>query len=239
MKTEELIERLPEIERQSKVISRSYSGGASCGRVEAHLRLIEQDVPALCAAVRELAAENERLKDENEDDIMRCEAAIRLNREELDQEREVMGEQYRQVKAENERLRETLEASEDYRRAYQSGKYSLYAMADDKISSAVMQHLPCNEGPLDRRFRELIESPRLKARDGAIARLREENERLNGWIERADGFDIEGGYRIGKHADGNGWSIWDKHDDLVMLIRAETPDAALQAWQERQKANNA
>lgn len=68
---------------------------------------------------------------------------------------------------------------------------------------------------------------------------REENERLRGWIERADEFDIGGGYRIGKHADNTGWSVWDRNDDLAMLLHAETPDAALQAWQEKQGADHA
>lgn len=66
-----------------------------------------------------------------------------------------------------------------------------------------------------------------------IHRLKAENERLRDWIERADGFDIGGGYRIGKHADNTGWSVWDRNDDLALLLHAETPDAALQAWQEK------
>jgi len=42
-----------------------------------------------------------------------------------------------------------LMVSEQYRRAYRSGKMALYSMGGE-VCDAAMKHLPCGEGPLDR-----------------------------------------------------------------------------------------
>lgn len=71
-----------------------------------------------------------------------------------------------------------------------------------------------------------------------VIQQKKEIERLKEWISRASDFDIGNGYRIGKHADDTGWSVWDKYDDLVMLLHAETPDDALKAWKNDSYSNN-
>lgn len=48
-----------------------------------------------------------------------------------------------------ERLGELLAASEMYRKAYQEGKYKLYALSGD-VAKAAFNSLPCSDGPLDR-----------------------------------------------------------------------------------------
>lgn len=75
-----------------------------------------------------------------------------------------------QAKRAEAELTETLTASEEWRKAYQQGKYVLYAMGGE-IQQAAMQHLPCNESGLDSRFTRLLEMPRLKAKDEEIAAL--------------------------------------------------------------------
>lgn len=82
----------------------------------------------------------------------------------------------------NSKLTETVVASEDYRRAYQRGKVELYAMGGE-FTEAAMKCLPCGEGPLDRRFRQLIELPRLKAKDEEIARLKRQVARYRSALE--------------------------------------------------------
>jgi uncharacterized coiled-coil protein SlyX len=67
-------------------------------------------------------------------------------------------------------LTETLANSEEYRRAYQAGKMALYSMGTP-FTEAAMQHLPCGEGALDRRFTRLIEMPRLAEQAATIAAL--------------------------------------------------------------------
>jgi len=55
------------------------------------------------------------------------------------------------LEARQQELDETqraLVASEQYRRAYQKGKYALYAYGGE-IQQAAMEHLPCSEGPLE------------------------------------------------------------------------------------------
>jgi hypothetical protein len=62
-----------------------------------------------------------------------------------------------------------LTASEEWRQAYQDGKYKLYSMGG-AICEAAAEHLPCNEGPLDRVATNTYR--------GLNADLRAENRRL-------------------------------------------------------------
>jgi hypothetical protein len=57
--------------------------------------------------------------------------------------------------AEVARLKELLTASENWRQAYQDGKYKLYEMGGE-ICEAAATHLPMSEGPLDRAVRKAI-----------------------------------------------------------------------------------
>jgi hypothetical protein len=68
----------------------------------------------------------------------------------------------REQKAEIERLARLLKASEDWREAYQKGKYELYAMGGDVLEAAA-NHLPCNEGPLDRQARKAVGRPEIRS----------------------------------------------------------------------------
>ena len=61
------------------------------------------------------------------------------------------------LEAENKRLKELLAVSEDYRKAYQDGKYKLYAMGGD-ICEAAAEHLPMGEGPLERACRKALKA---------------------------------------------------------------------------------
>ena len=81
------------------------------------------------------------------------------------------------VTQERDTLKETLSSSEEYRRAYQAGKMALYSMGSP-FTEAAMEHLPCGEGALDRRFTKLIEMPR-------IAQLQAHNKRLRDALEKA------------------------------------------------------
>lgn len=68
----------------------------------------------------------------------------------------------REKDAEIERLKNLLKASEDWRTAYQDGKYKLYAMGGD-ICDAAADHLPCGEGQLDRQAQKLIGRPEIRS----------------------------------------------------------------------------
>lgn len=59
-------------------------------------------------------------------------------------------------------LRRCLEVSEDLRRAYEAGKLELYAMGGE-ICDAASKHLPCGEGPLNRKANHLLGVAGLKA----------------------------------------------------------------------------
>lgn len=60
--------------------------------------------------------------------------------------------------------RKLLAASEDFRRAYQDGKYKLYASENEAVREAAAEHLPCNEGPLDRQSDSFTGVEQLKRR---------------------------------------------------------------------------
>ena len=68
---------------------------------------------------------------------------------------EVLEERVTGLEAENERLKELLSVSEDYRRAYADGKYKLYAMGGE-ICEAAATNLPMSEGPLERAVRKAL-----------------------------------------------------------------------------------
>lgn len=54
-----------------------------------------------------------------------------------------------ELEADRERLTELLSASEEWRQAYQKGKYELYSMGGE-VCAAAMKHLPASEGGIDR-----------------------------------------------------------------------------------------
>jgi hypothetical protein len=62
------------------------------------------------------------------------------------------------LKAEVEQIKKLLIASENWRVAYQDGKYKLYSMGGE-ICDAAAAHLPMSEGPLDRAMRKVIGPP--------------------------------------------------------------------------------
>lgn len=83
-----------------------------------------------------------------------------------------------ELEQEKEEMRKVLENSEQYRRAYQAGKIELYSMGEP-FTGAAMQHLPCGEGELDRRFTKLIEMPRLVAQQSLIRELGDKLQSIN------------------------------------------------------------
>jgi hypothetical protein len=64
----------------------------------------------------------------------------------------------RKLSEEVTHLKHLLSVSEDYRRAYQEGKYKLYAMGGE-ICEAAADCLPMSEGPLDRAVRKALTPP--------------------------------------------------------------------------------
>jgi hypothetical protein len=64
--------------------------------------------------------------------------------------------------AERDELRRCLEVSEDFRKAYQDGKYKMYAQGG-LVCEAAASFLPCGEGPLDRKADSLLGVAGLKA----------------------------------------------------------------------------
>jgi len=63
-------------------------------------------------------------------------------------------------------LEAALESSEEYRRAYQAGKYKLYSELDDANRRIALRHLPGGEGALDRASRTLLATPGTGDREG-------------------------------------------------------------------------
>lgn len=98
----------------------------------------------------------------------------------------------------------TLASSEEYRRAYQAGKMAMYSMGEP-FTSAAMDHLPCGEGALDRRFAKLIEMPRIAALQQQVSALRDALKDALDFIQDqvydADDMAPAGGvYRRGRRA---------------------------------------
>jgi hypothetical protein len=110
-------------------------------------------------------------------------------------------------------LKRALEASESFRKAYQSGKYKLYSMGGD-ICEAAAEHLPCSEGPLDRVSDAMLGVSGLKSmildRDARIERLRAALEfyaKHEHWMQVCESADncqilIANGRH---HENGDGW----------------------------------
>jgi len=74
-----------------------------------------------------------------------------------------------ELRARAEKAEHLLEVSEDYRRAYQDGKYKMYASDDEDVREAAAKYLPCNEGPLERAVDAVSGSAQLKRLNCALA----------------------------------------------------------------------
>lgn len=74
----------------------------------------------------------------------------------LSRELEAVKAQRDRMVVENAQLKWALYHNEDYRKAYQKGKYELYAMGGEVLDAA-SKLLPMSEGPLERYARRLLD----------------------------------------------------------------------------------
>lgn len=89
------------------------------------------------------------------------------------------------LEAQKVKLERLLTVSEDFRRAYQDGKYKLYAMGG-AICDAAADNLPMSEGPLDRACQKEVGRPQIRAEVSAVAALEARNRDLEEQIHASD-----------------------------------------------------
>ncbi len=102
-----------------------------------------------------------------------------------------MPEYIQRLQRECAELRNLLEVSDDYRRAYADGKYKLYAMGGE-IAAAAAEHLPMSEGPLDRAVDAVTGALQLKR---IIVAERKENAALRAERDQAKRCSYSAGMR--------------------------------------------